>query len=40
VIERELPHATPRRRMTILRLLEDSSGLAHPRNAAGDHATT
>ena len=39
VIERALAHATPRRRVTILRRLDYSSGRAHPRLAAGDHAT-
>jgi hypothetical protein len=39
VIERELAHATPRRRLTILRRLGYSSDRAHPPLAAGEHAT-
>jgi hypothetical protein len=39
VIERALADATPRRRVTILRPLDYSSGRTHPRLAAGDHAT-
>jgi ferredoxin len=39
VIERALADATRRRRVTILRRLDYSSGREHPRLAAGDHAT-
>jgi hypothetical protein len=39
VTERALAHATPRRRVTILRRVDYSSARPHPRLAAGDHAT-